>query len=56
MPPCISVQNEISGGGPYGASTVSGNGIGKSSRQHELDTVHFQGKRVAEITRELVGE
>lgn len=27
----ISVQKGISGGGPYGASTVAGNGIGKLS-------------------------
>lgn len=52
--PGISVQNEISGGGPYGSSTITGNGTGKLPTYNELDTVHFQGRRVAEITKRIM--
>ncbi len=54
--PGISVQDEVSGGGPYGASAVVGNGVGRPPTKNELDIVRFQGKHVAEITRKLVGE
>ncbi|OPY21312.1 MAG: NAD(P)H:quinone oxidoreductase [Methanomethylovorans sp. PtaU1.Bin093] len=53
--PGISVHNDVNGG-PYGASSVAGNGIGKLPTKHELVTFRFQGKCVAEITRKLVGE
>ena len=52
--PGISVQNEISGGGPYGSSSIAGNGIGKLPTDNELATVRFQGRRVSEITKKMI--
>lgn len=46
--------DEITGGSPYGASTIAG---GKGERQpsdNELAAARFQGKHVAEITGKLV--
>jgi NAD(P)H dehydrogenase (quinone) len=46
--------DEISGGSPYGASTIAG---GKGERQpseNELAAARFQGKHVAAITAKLV--
>ena len=47
-------HDEVSGGTPYGASTVAG---GKGERQpsaNELAGARFQGKHTAEIARKLV--
>lgn len=43
---------EITGGSPYGASTLAGDGSRQPS-QNELAMAKFQGKHVAEITRAL---
>jgi NAD(P)H dehydrogenase (quinone) len=48
--------DEITGGSPYGASTIAG---GKGERQpsaNELDLARFQGRHVAEITAKLAGQ
>ena len=48
-------MDEITGGTPYGASTLaSGDGSRKPS-QNELDGARFQGKHVAEIAAKLAG-
>ena len=47
--------DEITGGSPYGASTIAG---GKGERQpsdNELALARFQGRHVAEIARKLFG-
>ncbi|MDN3565744.1 NAD(P)H:quinone oxidoreductase [Paeniroseomonas aquatica] len=47
--------DEVSGGTPYGATTIAG---GKGERQpseNELELARFQGKHVAEITAKLFG-
>lgn len=47
--------DEITGGSPYGASTIAG---GKGERQpseNELELMRWQGRHVAEITAKLVG-
>lgn len=47
--------DEISGGSPYGATTIAG---GKGERQpsdNELELARFQGRHVAEIARKLAG-
>ncbi|MDD5306797.1 MAG: NAD(P)H:quinone oxidoreductase [Deltaproteobacteria bacterium] len=50
----ISTMEGISGGGPYGASTVTGpDGLRRPS-ENELGVARFQGKHVAEITKALV--
>lgn len=46
--------DEITGGSPYGASTIAG---GKGERQpsdNELASARFQGKHVAEVTGKLI--
>jgi NAD(P)H dehydrogenase (quinone) len=47
--------DEITGGSPYGATTIAG---GKGERQpseNELELMRWQGRHVAEITAKLVG-
>ncbi|MDP8255475.1 MAG: hypothetical protein P9M14_06990 [Candidatus Alcyoniella australis] len=48
-------SGEISGGGPYGASTVAGADGSRSPSENELRIARFQGEHVARITRKLVG-
>jgi len=53
--PGISFADDISGGSPYGASTVAGpNGVRVPS-QNELEVARTQGQRVAEIAAKLFG-
>lgn len=47
-------MNEITGGTPYGATTLAGADGSRKPSQNELAIAHFQGKHVAEITRSLV--
>jgi NAD(P)H dehydrogenase (quinone) len=45
--------DEITGGSPYGASTIAG---GKGERwpsDNELDAARFQGRHVAQIAKKL---
>jgi NAD(P)H:quinone oxidoreductase type IV len=51
----LTNMNEITGGSPYGASTLAGNDGSRQPSQNELDIARFQGKHVAEITKRLVG-
>jgi NAD(P)H dehydrogenase (quinone) len=50
----ISSMDGISGGGPYGASTVTGPDGSRNPSENELGVARFQGKHVAEITKALV--
>jgi NAD(P)H dehydrogenase (quinone) len=48
--------DEITGGSPYGASTIAG---GKGERQpseNELELVRFQGRHVAELAKKIAGK
>lgn len=45
-------DKEISGGTPYGATTIAGDGSRQPS-QNELDGAKFQGKHIAEIASKL---
>lgn len=45
--------DEITGGSPYGASTIAGGSGERMPSQNELDAAHFQGRHVAEITARL---
>jgi NAD(P)H dehydrogenase (quinone) len=47
-------MDEISGGTPYGASTIAGSDGGRQPSANELDGARFQGRHVAEITAQLV--
>jgi NAD(P)H dehydrogenase (quinone) len=45
--------DEITGGSPYGASTITGGDGKRLPSENELDLARFQGKWVAEITAKL---
>jgi len=44
---------EISGGSPYGATTISGGDGSRQPSENELAIARFQGRHVAEIARRL---
>ncbi len=46
---------EITGGSPYGASTIAGPDGSRLPSENELAIARFQGRRVAEITKRLAG-
>lgn len=48
-------MNEITGGTPYGATTLAGSDGSRPPSENELGIARFQGKHVAEITKRLVG-
>lgn len=45
--------DEITGGSPYGASTIAGGSGERMPSQNELDAARFQGKHVATIASKL---
>ena len=47
--------DEITGGSPYGASTISGGECKRMPSENELDAANFQGKHVAETAKKLLG-
>jgi NAD(P)H dehydrogenase (quinone) len=48
--------DEITGGSPYGASTIAGNGPStRFPSENELSAARYQGRYVAEIARKLRG-
>jgi NAD(P)H dehydrogenase (quinone) len=49
----LSNMSEISGGTPYGASTLGGNDGSRQPTENELEIAKFQGRHVAEITKRL---
>ena len=49
------IMTEITGGSPYGASTITGGDGSRLPSENELAMARFQGKHVAEITKKLVG-
>ena len=52
----LSNMDEITGGSPYGASTLAGrDGRSRDVSQNELDIARFQGQHVATITKRLFG-
>jgi NAD(P)H dehydrogenase (quinone) len=51
----LTNMNEITGGSPYGASTLAGADGSRQPSENELAIARFQGRHVAEITRKLVG-
>ena len=52
--PELTNMNEITGGTPYGASTLAGTDGSRQPSENELAIARFQGKHVAEITKRLV--
>lgn len=53
--PGLVNMDEITGGTPYGASTLAGADGSRQPSANELAIARFQGQHVAEITRKLVG-
>jgi NAD(P)H dehydrogenase (quinone) len=45
-------MDEITGGSPYGASTIAGQGERMPS-ENELEAARFQGRHVASIAKKL---
>lgn len=47
--------DEVTGGSPYGASTIAGGSGERMPSENELEAARFQGKHVAEIAKRLMG-
>ena len=45
--------DEITGGSPYGATTIAGGDGSRRPSENELDAARFQGKHIAAITQKL---
>lgn len=52
----LTNMKEITGGTPYGATTLAGGDGSRQPSANELAIARFQGKHVAEITRKLMGK
>ena len=46
-------MSEITGGSPYGASTLAGSDGKRMPSENELDIARFQGKHVAQLAKRL---
>lgn len=53
--PALTQMDEISGGTPYGATTITRGDGSRMPSEIELKIARYQGRHVAEITRRLVG-
>ena len=51
--PALTELNEVSGGTPYGASTIAGGDGSRQPSENELTIARFQGEHVATITRRM---
>ncbi len=47
--------DEITGGAPYGATTIAGGDGSRQPSQNELDGARYQGRRVAEVATKIFG-
>jgi NAD(P)H dehydrogenase (quinone) len=45
--------DQITGGSPYGASTIAGGATPREPSENELEAAHYQGRHVALITAKL---
>jgi NAD(P)H dehydrogenase (quinone) len=48
-----TIMNEVTGGSPYGATTLAGGDGSRQPSRNELDGARFQGRHVAEIAARL---
>jgi len=46
--------DEVTGGSPYGASTIAGGDGSRMPSENELEAARFQGRHVAETAAKLV--
>jgi NAD(P)H dehydrogenase (quinone) len=54
--PGLVVMNEVTGGTPYGATTLAGPDGSRKPSLNELELARFQGRHVAEIAAKLVAK
>ena len=47
--------DEVTGGSPYGATTIAGGDGARQPSENELDGARYQGRRVAEVATKLFG-
>ena len=47
--------DELTGGSPYGASTIAGPDGGRNPTENELAGARFQGEYIAKLARKLAG-
>jgi NAD(P)H dehydrogenase (quinone) len=47
------VLNEVHGGSPYGATTITGSDGSRQPSANELDGARYQGRRIAEVAQKL---
>jgi NAD(P)H dehydrogenase (quinone) len=47
--------DEVTGGAPYGATTIAGGDGSRQPSQNELDGARYQGRKIAEIAAKLHG-
>jgi NAD(P)H dehydrogenase (quinone) len=47
--------DEVTGGSPYGASTIAGSDGSRQPSQNELDGARYQGRQIAEVAAKLHG-
>ncbi len=48
-----TIVNEVTGGSPYGATTIAAGDGSRAVSQNELDGAYYQGKHTAEVTLKL---
>ena len=53
--PAITRMDEITGGGPYGATTMSDKDGSRMPSENELYIARLQGRRIAELAVRLAG-
>jgi NAD(P)H dehydrogenase (quinone) len=51
----LTKLDEVTGGTPYGATTIAAGDGSRQPSENELAGAHFQGRHVAEITNKLFG-
>jgi NAD(P)H dehydrogenase (quinone) len=49
-------MDEITGGSPYGASTIAGGDGSRQPSENELAMARFQGRHVAQVAKKLAGK
>jgi NAD(P)H dehydrogenase (quinone) len=52
----LSIMNEITGGSPYGASTITGNDGARMPSANELAIARYQGRHTAQIAAKLAAK
>ena len=49
-------MDEITGGSPYGASTIAGHGGSRQPSENELAMARYQGRHVTQIAKKITGK